>query len=1010
MARKPTRVLYLTPSLEERDEGGNALRWFSGIDHDRWSASIVTTQPADNTGLRELEPFAAEIWDLPDLMPGGAFPGFILGLIESREIQVLHILESRLGFDLLPDIACLPQPPVVVVQLDNGAPHTDYVRYVTRRYGNLVDAFSVPGDRVKDAVVAHEIPPSRVEVIPDTSNSDGFSRRHEELYRRLLNSRPVSSRWRNASLLGGEDRTGGGVDAGKPLQILLPRDPCPERSIGVVVPCFRHGIFLGECIESIRMQTLQPTRIIVVDDGSDDPETIAAIGELETEPGIEVIRQHSNMGPSAARNRALDILDTNYMLPIDADDKLFPDALERMVQRLEVASPEVGFVYPHAQHFGNRTDFVRLPAYNLWLLMQENYCPAPALFDRRVFGEGGVRYPEDIVVGHEDWDLVLQLGERGIVGLHADGPTFMYRRQGFSRVNAVDYGPEEFHNAIERRHPVLYDNADEIKAAWAPAVSVILLDDGRGWQSTDLSECPFQTCGDFELLGRSELGDGVRPVESEQSDLLAWLQHALDAARGRWICILAPAATSALGNPTFVELLIYALTEHQNRLVLALGSANDVRRHFLAQLDEHEYQSADPIGIAFERRAVIALPDISVSGRARLLEEVLLGLQGTELIQWRLLPSAAAAEPHKPDRETRPDLLRFDFDRSVDQSIFATSDLIAHQSPRLPELAAGTARRWKESAGWTPPETVQLCRHVSFDGKHRIIANHRYSPPGYTIEFDLGAIHMNAAPGMKRLVHSDNSFELIDDQNRLGEERHGLGYVDEENLPQLERLELRRMPDGKQDILVAGSRDPLAGTGELLAEFGWIEAFPLNPQEIPLHTGPWRAISLWRSADSSGYRHRYSVGAQPSPDAIKLGALYPIAEGLVALEQRPDGRLATSLAQPGRASRDPRRFVRWLAARDAGTPSAGARESGARLAHLVRHPGSRRRDGGAGEVMGALRGNGARGFFPLFSTTHPVTGDQLVTCAPAAALARGYLQDGVLGYVHLSSGNPNDLR
>jgi hypothetical protein len=141
-----------------------------------------------------------------------------------------------------------------------------------------------------------------------------------------------------------------------------------------------------------------------------------------------------------------------------------------------------------------------------------------------------------------------------------------------------------------------------------------------------------------------------------------------------------------------------------------------------------------------------------------------------------------------------------------------------------------------------------------------------------------------------------------------------------------------------------------------------------------------------------------------------LGALYPIAEGLVALEQRPDGRLATSLAQPGRASRDPRRFVRWLAARDAGTPSAGARESGARLAHLVRHPGSRRRDGGAGEVMGALRGNGARGFFPLFSTTHPVTGDQLVTCAPAAALARGYLQDGVLGYVHLSSGNPNDLR
>ena len=124
-----------------------------------------------------------------------------------------------------------------------------------------------------------------------------------------------------------------------------------------------------------------------------------------------------------------------------------------------------------------------MPAYNLWLLMVENYCPAPAMFDRRVFDAGGVRYPEEIVVGHEDWDLILQLGGRGVHGIHAAGPTFLYRRLGFSRVNAIDYGPHQFHDLVRKRHAVLYDAATEIKVEWAPAVSVLLLDGEEPWRA-----------------------------------------------------------------------------------------------------------------------------------------------------------------------------------------------------------------------------------------------------------------------------------------------------------------------------------------------------------------------------------------------------------------------------------------------------------------------------------------------------------------------------------------------
>ena len=247
----------------------------------------------------------------------------------------------------------------------------------------------------------------------------------------------------------------------------------------MIVPCYRHGIFLDDCIDSIKAQTWLRSSIVVVDDGSDDPETIEALARLDRDPESTVLRQPANPGPSAARNRALAELDASYVLPIDADDKLLPDALERMVARLEEAPAEnVGYVYPHAQHFGNRSDYCTSPAYNLWLLMQENYFPAPALFDRRVFGRGGVAYPED---------------DRGRPrGLGPDPPAGRTRRPRAARrradlpLPAPGLQPRQrgrlrarpFHATIERRHPPLYRNRDAIKAHWAPALSLVLYEEG----------------------------------------------------------------------------------------------------------------------------------------------------------------------------------------------------------------------------------------------------------------------------------------------------------------------------------------------------------------------------------------------------------------------------------------------------------------------------------------------------------------------------------------------------
>jgi glycosyltransferase involved in cell wall biosynthesis len=1185
-----TPILYIAPWIDLGGSDRGTIDWFKHIDRERWAPSLITTTPSPNRWLQQVEPYADEIWNLPDLMPGGAFPEFILGFIESRKVPLVHIMNARLAYDLLPDMTCLPNPPAVVVQLHAEEPNqTGYVRYVARRYGNLIDAFSVVSEDLKKTIVDYEIPPSRIEVIylgvdgegefdPDrveplaleggdvprilwpgrlveqkdpmltldvvararergaefvldivgdghmkesvqararelgvadivhwhtpskemarwyrssdvvlmTSLYEGvplviyealamgvpvvapalsgnvelmegdggllidprddvdayaealvtllgderlrkqvglrsrermladfsleqMGRGHDALYERLLSQKTASSRWRNEELLGDPDPGHDGAGSGLLKPLRLSREPLPEQTVGVIVPCFRHGIFLDACIASIKAQTHAPAAIVVVDDCSDDPETLEALARLDRDPDVTVLRQPENRGPSAARNRALTEIETSYFLPVDADDELLPDALERMLASLERASEEVGFVYPHAQHIGNRTDCVRSPDYNVWLLMKQNYCPAPALFDRRLFDGTGIAYPEEIVVGHEDWDLVLQLAERGVQGIPADAPTFLYRKQGFSRVNAVDYGPVDFQETVEKRHPRLYGNSEEIKASWAPALSIVLLDeDGATWAGGDLLPLERQTCGDFEVLARGDLSAGVRPVEVGDDAPLAWLQAAVYQARGRWILLLPRSAAAALASRSFVEQLIHAFIANERTVATVLAEAPDISRVAFSQLDNAERIRARPAAVAFERPLWGRAPEVPLGTEGTLLADLVVGLRALGPVQWRLVSAEQGVAPWSASPTTRGTRVDLNLDRSAPAAEIAMRHMVSHQAPRLPELTPGTIRRWRHLDSWVPAQTSLLCRHRDPKTGVRMVNLDREPHPGYVLDQVLGCTRIFPAPGSARLIHADHSFSL-GREGALAEGEYDLGYVESQPLPMLVGLELRRVPGpegtGGQEILVAGPDDPLAYQSEHLATLGWIEPHPIlpRPSEI-LHTGPWAVDSLLRRVDEDGWKHDYHAEAPDGTgDGITLGFLrrHPGGADLVALRRRSDGRLASELCIPGRASRDPQKLGRWLAEPVVFGDSAAARRAGAgsRLRHLALGAGNRRLADDEGEVMGYLQRQNGPGSSTLYSTIHPVTGDQIVTRFPEQAGEQGYVLDGILGSI-----------
>ena len=300
-----------------------------------------------------------------------------------------------------------------------------------------------------------------------------------------------------------------------------------------------------------------------------------------------------------------------------------------------------------------------------------------------------------------------------------------------------------------------------------------------------------------------------------------------------------------------------------------------------------------------------------------------------------------------------------------------------------------------------------IARHLVDGGDERIVTVGRESPPGYWVEFDLGVLHRFALPGTRRLVQDGETFKLIDEESELLDGRRALGFVEQAPLPMLDVLELRRMPDSGKHVLVAGPGDPLFGIAEPLATLGWIESFPIQPRHTKLHLGPWGAVALRRYVDPDAWRHRYRVGApDDEPEGVSLGSLLRgPGDAVVALRLRSDGRVETELARPSRASLDPRAAARWVVAPlrwNGGVPPAWAqRATGTRARRLLRSQTAR-----AGHVpsrgqqtLGWLRRRPATGYSPLFSATHPVSGDQFLTRSELEATDLGYSVDGVLGYI-----------
>jgi glycosyltransferase involved in cell wall biosynthesis len=240
-------------------------------------------------------------------------------------------------------------------------------------------------------------------------------------------------------------------------------------SVTVVITCFELGAYLGEAVGSALTQSPEPPHVVVVDDGSREPATLAALEALPD--SVELVRQE-NRGAAAARNAGLERVRTPYALVLDGDDRLAAGALATLRGVLD-AEPAVGFAYGLMEQFGQMTGVLRFPPYDPYALLYRHTIGLSALARTELFERTGGFDPA--FGEYEDWELWVHALACGHRGRQVPQVTLQYRRRAGSKFGTDRRAYRGAVRRLRAKHSALYARRAELarESALGPL--------GRAW-------------------------------------------------------------------------------------------------------------------------------------------------------------------------------------------------------------------------------------------------------------------------------------------------------------------------------------------------------------------------------------------------------------------------------------------------------------------------------------------------------------------------------------------------
>src|SRR3990170_2180305 len=243
-----------------------------------------------------------------------------------------------------------------------------------------------------------------------------------------------------------------------------------------IIPCYQQWQYVEQAIESVFQQTYPHVKAIVVDDASPDRPSQDYLEKLVKKyPKLGIAVRQVNGGLSAARNTGIKACTTDYVVMLDADDKVHPDFV---AECLKVGYDTDKYVYSDTLtwHSNGSTEPMDMPDFDCQDLLKRHQHACAILIPRKWLEEVG-GYDESMKQGWEDYELAMRLVKANHCGLRVKRPLMYYRWRENSMRQQAELVKKDINFYIWKKHPDLKKKGFATMCCTGKKVSVPIYQD-----------------------------------------------------------------------------------------------------------------------------------------------------------------------------------------------------------------------------------------------------------------------------------------------------------------------------------------------------------------------------------------------------------------------------------------------------------------------------------------------------------------------------------------------------
>lgn len=229
-----------------------------------------------------------------------------------------------------------------------------------------------------------------------------------------------------------------------------------DNLVSVIVPCYNQAQYLPEALQSVLDQTYPHWECIIVNDGSPDNTEAVALEWCDKDARFKYLKKE-NGGLSSARNAGINTSVGEFILPLDADDKIGDTYLQKAITEFK-NDKQLVLIYCEAEFFGSMEGLWELPEYCFQSILFKNSIFCSAIYKRDLVRRFG-NYDTGMN-SYEDWEMWIRILKSGGKVKKLQHVCFYYRKTENSMIAGLTKTTNErtrLRNYIFKKHIDVYE-------------------------------------------------------------------------------------------------------------------------------------------------------------------------------------------------------------------------------------------------------------------------------------------------------------------------------------------------------------------------------------------------------------------------------------------------------------------------------------------------------------------------------------------------------------------------